>query len=73
MPARWPMIAALIFASQHLTAAGAQCFLCVMVLDAAHASLIAPATAGRSTAPVATTTITTTTVTTALVRPVVFV
>ncbi len=46
-----------------------------MVLDAAHASLIAPATAGRSTAPVATTTITTTTttVTTALVRPVVFV
>ncbi len=43
-----------------------------MVLDAAHASLIAPATAGRSTAPVATTTITTT-VTTALVRPVVFV
>jgi len=40
-----------------------------MVLDAAHASLIAPATAGRSTAPVATTT----TVTTALVRPVVFV
>lgn len=43
-----------------------------MVLDAAHASLIAPATAGRSTAPVATT-ITTTTVTTALVRPVVFV
>lgn len=46
-----------------------------MVLDAAHASLIAPApaAAGRSTAPVATTTITTTTVTTALVRPVVFV
>lgn len=47
-----------------------------MVLDAAHASLIAPATAGRSTAPVATTTITTTTATTAttaLVRPVVFV
>lgn len=44
-----------------------------MVLDAAHASLIALATAGRSTAPVATTTITTTTVTTALVRPVVFV
>lgn len=46
-----------------------------MVLDAAHASLIAPAIAGRSTAPVATTTttITTTTVTTALVRPVVFV
>ncbi|SNT84094.1 hypothetical protein [Stenotrophomonas sp. CC120222-04] len=44
-----------------------------MVLDAAHANLIAPATAGRSTAPVATTTITTTTVTTALVRPVVFV
>ncbi|HDS1392805.1 hypothetical protein [Stenotrophomonas maltophilia] len=45
-----------------------------MVPDAAHASLIAPATAGRSTAPVATTTtITTTTVTTALVRPVVFV
>lgn len=43
-----------------------------MVLDAAHASLIAPATAGRSTASVATT-ITTTTVTTALVRPVVFV
>jgi len=43
-----------------------------MVLDAAHASLNAPATAGRSTAPVATTTITTT-VTTALVRPVVFV
>ena len=42
-----------------------------MVFDAAHASLIAPATAGRSTAPVAT--ITTTTVTTALVRPVVFV
>ncbi|WP_401746654.1 hypothetical protein [Stenotrophomonas muris] len=44
-----------------------------MVLDAAHASLIAPAIAGRPTAPVATTTITTTTVTTALVRPVVFV
>lgn len=44
-----------------------------MVLDAAHASLIAPAIAGRSTAPVATITITTTTVTTALVRPVVFV
>ncbi len=44
-----------------------------MVLDAAHASLIAPAIAGRSTAPVATTTITTTTATTALVRPVVFV
>ncbi|WP_423168904.1 hypothetical protein [Stenotrophomonas maltophilia] len=46
-----------------------------MVPDAAHASLIAPATAGRSTAPVATITITTTTttVTTALVRPVVFV
>jgi len=44
-----------------------------MVLDAANARLIAPATAGRSTAPVATTTITTTTVTTALVRPVVFV
>lgn len=44
-----------------------------MVLDAAHASLIAPAIAGRSTAPVATTTISTTTVTTALVRPVVFV
>ena len=48
-----------------------------MVLDAAHASLIAPATAGRSTAPVATTAITTTTVTTtvttAQVRPVVFV
>lgn len=44
-----------------------------MVLDAAHASLVAPAIAGRSTAPVATTTITTTTVTTALVRPVVFV
>ncbi|WP_269213947.1 hypothetical protein [Stenotrophomonas geniculata] len=44
-----------------------------MVPDAAHASLIAPAAAGRSTAPVATTTITTTTVTTALVRPVVFV
>ncbi len=43
-----------------------------MVLDAAHASLIAPAIAGRPTAPVATTTITTT-VTTALVRPVVFV
>jgi len=39
-----------------------------------HATLIPPATAGRSTAPVATTTtITTTTVTTALVRPVVFV
>jgi hypothetical protein len=44
-----------------------------MVLDAANARLIAPATAGRSTAPVAITTITTTTVTTALVRPVVFV
>lgn len=44
-----------------------------MVLDAAHASVIAPAIAGRPTAPVATTTITTTTVTTALVRPVVFV
>ncbi len=44
-----------------------------MVLDAAHASLIAPAIGGRPTAPVATTTITTTTVTTALVRPVVFV
>lgn len=45
-----------------------------MVLDAANARLIAPATAGRSTAPVAiTTAITTTTVTTALVRPVVFV
>ncbi|MEG0192313.1 MAG: hypothetical protein RR831_12260 [Stenotrophomonas sp.] len=45
-----------------------------MVLDAANARLIAPATAGRSTAPVTiTTTITTTTVTTALVRPVVFV
>ncbi|WP_267908100.1 MULTISPECIES: hypothetical protein [unclassified Stenotrophomonas] len=44
-----------------------------MVLDAALASLIAPATAGGSTAPVAITTITTTTVTTALVRPVVFV
>ncbi len=44
-----------------------------MVLDAAHASLFAPAIAGRPTAPVATTTITTTTVTTALVRPVVFV
>ena len=45
-----------------------------MVLDAAVASLIAPATAGRSTAPVVITTITTiTTVTTALVRPVVFV
>ncbi len=44
-----------------------------MVLDAAHASLIAPAIAGGPTAPVATTTITTTTVTTALVRPVVFV
>ena len=44
-----------------------------MVLDAAHASLIAPAIAGRPTAPVATTTITTTTVTTALLRPVVFV
>jgi len=44
-----------------------------MVLDAAHASLIAPAIAGRPTAPGATTTITTTTVTTALVRPVVFV
>lgn len=44
-----------------------------MVLDAATASLIAPATAERSTAPVAITTITTTTVTTALVRPVVFV
>ncbi|SET82050.1 hypothetical protein [Stenotrophomonas indicatrix] len=45
-----------------------------MVLDAANARLIAPATAGRSTAPVAiTTTITTTTVTTPLVRPVVFV
>lgn len=44
-----------------------------MVIDAAHASLIAPAIAGRPTAPVATTTITTTTVTTALVRPVVFV
>lgn len=44
-----------------------------MVLDAAHASLIAPAIAGRPTASVAATTITTTTVTTALVRPVVFV
>ncbi|WP_195840303.1 hypothetical protein [Stenotrophomonas maltophilia] len=45
-----------------------------MVLDAATASLIAPATAERSTAPVAITTITTTTTdTTALVRPVVFV
>ncbi|MCO7487070.1 hypothetical protein [Stenotrophomonas maltophilia] len=45
-----------------------------MVLDAAHASLIAPAIAGSTAAPVATiTTITTTTVTTALVRPVVFV
>ena len=44
-----------------------------MVFDAALASLIAPATAGGSTAPVATTTIITTTVTTALVRPVVFV
>ncbi|QII28888.1 hypothetical protein G6052_09210 [Stenotrophomonas maltophilia] len=46
-----------------------------MVLDAANARLIAPATAGRSTAPVAiiTTITTTTTVTTALVRPVVFV
>ncbi|HIE5355345.1 TPA: hypothetical protein ACXNP2_001943 [Stenotrophomonas maltophilia] len=44
-----------------------------MVLDAATASLIAPATAGRPTTPVAITTITTTTVTTALVRPVVFV
>jgi len=46
-----------------------------MVLDADNVRLIAPATAGRSTAPVAiTTTITTTTtVTTALVRPVVFV
>lgn len=44
-----------------------------MVLDAAHASLIAPTIAGRPAAPVATTTITTTTVTTALVRPVVFV
>jgi len=44
-----------------------------MVLDAANARLIAPATAGRSTAPVAITAITTTTVTTALVRPVVFV
>jgi hypothetical protein len=44
-----------------------------MVVDAAPASLIAPATAGRSAAPVVTTTITTTTVTTALVRPVVFV
>ncbi|WP_313203752.1 hypothetical protein [Stenotrophomonas sp.] len=45
-----------------------------MVFDAALASLIAPATAGGSTAPVAITTIiTTTTATTALVRPVVFV
>jgi len=45
-----------------------------MVLDAANARLIAPATAGLSAAPVAiTTTITTTTATTALVRPVVFV
>ncbi|WP_445391088.1 hypothetical protein [Stenotrophomonas maltophilia group sp. vghtpe118] len=44
-----------------------------MVLDAAHASLIAPAIAGRSTAPVATITTITTTATTALVRPVVFV
>ncbi len=44
-----------------------------MVLEAANASLLAPAIAGRPTAPVATTTITTTTVTTALVRPVVFV
>ncbi|HYQ23467.1 hypothetical protein [Stenotrophomonas sp.] len=44
-----------------------------MVFDAALASLIAPASAGGSTAPVATTTIITTTVTTALVRPVVFV
>lgn len=44
-----------------------------MVLYAANARLIAPATAGSSTAPVAITTITTTTVTTALVRPVVFV
>lgn len=45
-----------------------------MVLDADNVRLIAPATAGRSTASVAiTTTITTTTVTTALVRPVVFV
>ncbi len=44
-----------------------------MVFDTALASLIAPAAAGRSTAPVVITTITTTTVTTALVRPVVFV
>ncbi|WP_269194765.1 hypothetical protein [Stenotrophomonas maltophilia] len=44
-----------------------------MVFDATYDSLIAPASAGRSTAPVAITTITTTTVTTALVRPVVFV
>jgi len=45
-----------------------------MVFDAALARLIAPATAGGSTAPVAITTIiTTTTATTALVRPVVFV
>jgi hypothetical protein len=44
-----------------------------MVLDAATVSLIAPAIAGRPTAPAAITTITTTTVTTALVRPVVFV
>lgn len=45
-----------------------------MVLDAATASLIAPAIAGRPTAPAAITTITTTTTdTTALVRPVVFV
>jgi len=43
-----------------------------MVLDAATACLIDPATAGRSTPPVAITTITTT-ATTALVRPVVFV
>ena len=45
-----------------------------MVFDAALASLIAPATAGGSTAQVTITTIiTTTTATTALVRPVVFV
>ncbi|WP_267911363.1 hypothetical protein [Stenotrophomonas sp. S39] len=44
-----------------------------MVFDAALASLIAPATAGGSTALVTITTIITTTATTALVRPVVFV
>jgi len=44
-----------------------------MVFDAALTSLIAPATAGGSTAQVTITTIITTTATTALVRPVVFV